>query len=667
MKNALLFPFVFFLALNISYSQYKPDSRIDSVVNLISQQRIKKYMRELTGNTMTTVNGIPTLIYSRFYLSPSNDLAAQYILEKFQSFGLYAYFQVTDSTCRNVIAVKTGTKFPNQRYMIGAHYDNILWPVNPGPYDTVHGADDNCSGVCGVLEAAKILAGMDLDYTVVFAAWDQEESGNVWGAGQYVDSAYARHDSIKGYINLDMLAWNSPGLNKFWAGPDSSSIFFQSIFSSLSTRLIPSFTQVYYPSENYGSDQLAFLRKGFHAFNVAEYNVNGNPNYHKITDTYANANIPYLASLLRPAIGMLTAFALNRTAYFSHKPLSNTLDTTQRSASVVINMPQKISTGSNSPRLYYRKSTEKTFLYVNSYNSSGDTLFFMIPGYPLGSLIYYYIAAQDTLENFVCTYPIGGSGLNPPGTTPPEKCFSYEIYSSGNYCSTTCPKPIHDMQITADTISVNQPGYVSKLSLNLTIYHQNDGDLIIQLLKPGLGMLNLSQRNGEGGKNYFYTTFDDNADISIVNGAPPFTGSYKPQAPLSTYYNNPVEGNWIIRVIDAAGGNQGTLAFWCLIFQIKTLAFTQEPGTPVKYDLSQNYPNPFNSSTRINYSIPKNSNVELKIYDMLGREVRTLVNEYQNAGNYMVMFNAGELASGVYFYKLSTDKFSETKKMLITK
>jgi subtilisin-like proprotein convertase family protein len=667
LKNALLIPFVFFLTLNITYSQYMQDSRIDSVVNLISQQRITKYMRELTGDTLTSIGGIPRLIYSRFYLSPSNDLAAQYILEKFQSFGLSAYLQVIDSTCKNVIAIKPGSKYPNQRYVIGAHYDNILWPINPGPYDTVHGADDNCSGVCGVLEAAKILAGMDLDYTVEFAAWDQEENGNVWGSDQYVDSAHARHDSIKAYINLDMLAWNNSGLNKFWAGPDTSSVFFQSIFSSLSARFIPSFTQVYYPSENYGSDQLPFLRKGFHVFNVAEYSVSSNPNYHKITDTYANANIPYLASLLRPAIGMLTAFALNKTAYYSHKALSNTTDTSQRTVTVVINMPQNISTGSNSPRLYYQRSSEMKFSYVNSYYSSGDTLKFMIPGYPSGSLVRYYFAAQDTVDSYVCTYPIGGSGTNPPGTTPPPTYFSYEIYKDFSLCSTTCPKPIMDKELVCDTILTNQNGYVDNIQVNLTIYHHNDGDLIIQMSKAGMGTLDLSQRNGEGGKNYFYTTFDDNATVPIKSGTPPFTGSYKPQSPLSVYKNHPIAGTWILRVLDLVNGNQGTLSYWCVIFRSKNSINIEETEIPASFNLSQNYPNPFNSTTRINYSIPKNSNVEMKIYDMLGREVRTLVNEHQNAGNYVVMFNAGELASGMYFFKLKTDDFSNVKKMILIK
>ncbi len=88
---------------------------------------------------------------------------------------------------------------------------------------------------------------------------------------------------------------------------------------------------------------------------------------------------------------------------------------------------------------------------------------------------------------------------------------------------------------------------------------------------------------------------------------------------------------------------------------------------PEKFVLSQNYPNPFNPSTQINYSIPVTSNVVLKIYNILGKEVATLVNGQKVAGNYTVTFDASKLASGVYFYKLQNGSFGETKKMILVK
>jgi len=88
---------------------------------------------------------------------------------------------------------------------------------------------------------------------------------------------------------------------------------------------------------------------------------------------------------------------------------------------------------------------------------------------------------------------------------------------------------------------------------------------------------------------------------------------------------------------------------------------------PMVYSLSQNYPNPFNPVTNIKFSIPAAGNVKLVIFDILGREVKTLLNDVKPAGNYVVDFNAAELSSGAYFYRLESGNFVETKKMLLVK
>lgn len=94
-----------------------------------------------------------------------------------------------------------------------------------------------------------------------------------------------------------------------------------------------------------------------------------------------------------------------------------------------------------------------------------------------------------------------------------------------------------------------------------------------------------------------------------------------------------------------------------------------DPGNslPVSYSLSQNYPNPFNPSTTINYSIAKSGYTEIKIYNILGREVKTLVNEIAAAGNHKIVFNASGLASGVYFYRIKSGDFVSTKKLILLK
>jgi Cellulase (glycosyl hydrolase family 5). len=89
--------------------------------------------------------------------------------------------------------------------------------------------------------------------------------------------------------------------------------------------------------------------------------------------------------------------------------------------------------------------------------------------------------------------------------------------------------------------------------------------------------------------------------------------------------------------------------------------------SPKNFSLSQNYPNPFNPSTTIRYSLPQSGQVKLIVYDVLGRQVATLIDEKQNAGVYDVSFNAARLTSGVYFYRLNIGTFIQTKKMLVLK
>jgi len=88
---------------------------------------------------------------------------------------------------------------------------------------------------------------------------------------------------------------------------------------------------------------------------------------------------------------------------------------------------------------------------------------------------------------------------------------------------------------------------------------------------------------------------------------------------------------------------------------------------PKDFSLSQNFPNPFNPTTNIRFALPKAGFVKLAVFDILGREVETLVNEDLIAGSYNADWNASKYSSGVYFYKLETEGFAETKKMVLTK
>jgi len=113
----------------------------------------------------------------------------------------------------------------------------------------------------------------------------------------------------------------------------------------------------------------------------------------------------------------------------------------------------------------------------------------------------------------------------------------------------------------------------------------------------------------------------------------------------------------------------GSLSVWTALIEFPVGVNTSNNQVPETFALQQNYPNPFNPSTKIRYDIPKQSSGEttLKVYDQLGREVATLVNEKLNPGSYEINWDATDYASGVYYYKLVSGSFTETKKMVLVK
>jgi hypothetical protein len=92
-----------------------------------------------------------------------------------------------------------------------------------------------------------------------------------------------------------------------------------------------------------------------------------------------------------------------------------------------------------------------------------------------------------------------------------------------------------------------------------------------------------------------------------------------------------------------------------------------ESGMPQDYQLAQNYPNPFNPSTTIEYSLPEQADVSIKIYDALGNELEVLFSGNKSAGTHRLNWNASDYASGIYFYRMNTSTFTQVRKMLLLK
>jgi len=167
-------------------------------------------------------------------------------------------------------------------------------------------------------------------------------------------------------------------------------------------------------------------------------------------------------------------------------------------------------------------------------------------------------------------------------------------------------------------------------------------------------------------QGYFYNRFTTFKDITYYNLQP---DSVITEQSWPDWTITLAAGIGEILQIDEDGTPQVVFS-GCIINgdTVGTITSIQDIAiNPDNFNLFQNYPNPFNPATTLRYAIKEEGKVKLIVYYPLGEEVKTLVNEYQKTGTYEVEFNAGDLPSGIYFYKLTSGKFSTSKKMLLLK
>ncbi len=415
----------FFLLSFLVGNAFSQSTLLDSLINKVSVDSLRLYIRQLSGDTSCVIGGSSYTIVSRHKFQPGNDKAAQYIIEKFRSFGLTAQYDSFSTTGKNVIGTKVGTHFPNKYYVVCGHFDAM--PAGT----TAPGADDNASGTAAVIELARILSQYNPQYTIKFIGFDEEEQGLV-GSHHYATQARNRNDTILGVINLDMIGYdgnNDGKINVHSKNVANTVAIANDFVENIAVHNI-GLVPVIVASQPY-SDHEAFLQKNYGAILVIEDNNDFNPYYHTTNDRFQFINVPYFHKMVKATMATLAKYALNLKIGIEHTPISSGNIIDPRTARVNIVTGLTVGSGSVQPRLYYRVdygSGFSPFNYVNDVDGpTGSQYEFVIPGQPLGTTVEYYIAVQDQGAQFLQTAPVGGSGVNPPGLNPPPQFYRYIV------------------------------------------------------------------------------------------------------------------------------------------------------------------------------------------------------------------------------------------------
>ena len=250
------------------------DHEVRALMDSVSVDSIESYIRHLSSYHTRRYD-------SRYIWDVQDWLVSRYEQMGFDTVMLHD-FPLPDSdleTTDNILAIKWGTKTPEEFVICGAHYDS--WNSDGTDPDTIRspGADDNASGVSGILESARLLSNYTFDRTIIFANWGAEEIGLI-GSAAYAHDCAEQGMDIVGYFNLDMIGYLKEG----------SDIHVHLIYvdqDSLLANFIYNFSHIYYPDMSIGQHWMSWGDSDFSSFNR-----NGYPAIHLFEDVHASS--PYI-------------------------------------------------------------------------------------------------------------------------------------------------------------------------------------------------------------------------------------------------------------------------------------------------------------------------------------------------------------------------------------
>jgi hypothetical protein len=280
-------------------SAVTPDPLIEMMIDQVYSDTVSTYDRQLAGELPVWVDGDWYTITTRYTNSGAPiQKTTSFVGQHMAGLGLAVdYHQWSGATYPNVIGEIPGMSQSDRIFIIGAHLDDV---------SGTPGADDNASGSVATMIAADIFSQYNWDCTLRFAFWTGEEQG-LLGSDVYAQRSYNLGEDIEGYLNLDMIAWNTTGSNRDIDLVYSASLppthdlalLFSDVVSAYGINLIPHLGT----SLSGGSDHASFWDYGYTAILGIEYLGDFNPYYHGPNDTPAHTDLGYFTDYVKASVG----------------------------------------------------------------------------------------------------------------------------------------------------------------------------------------------------------------------------------------------------------------------------------------------------------------------------------------------------------------------------
>ncbi|MBN1969721.1 MAG: M28 family peptidase [Candidatus Delongbacteria bacterium] len=595
----------------------KSNSLIQSYVDEVDGQRIQDDVQQMEDYG------------TRNCYKPQSIEAQNWIKEQYEAMGLEVSIQdfnmPSGAASDNVIAIQTGTKYPDEYVVCGGHYDSIISGNNQ---NVAPGADDNASGTAGAMEIARVLSQYEFDRSIIYCAFSGEEYG-LYGSEAYASYAASNNMNILGYFNLDMIAYRHPGdeIHTDIIAP-SSALPLVNFYKENAAVYVPSLG-VYDGSLSGGdSDHTSFNQNGYMGIFPFEDSQNYSPYIHSVNDLIGQSfNSQEMAELLTKAsLASVAIMATDKISDLAGIPDDGQVELVwsvfddaesyniYKDGVLLINQLETqyldLDVTNNQSYTYY-----VTAVLENGDESLESNQVVVVPRVPLA------LPFSDDFENgfqpfweFIDTaWQIASTGYN-----------SSQSAKSGN---------IVDNQSSGIKIDAVIGQYGGALEFNSKVSSEANYDY----LRLKINEIEIEKWSGE--ESWEQHTYDLNPGLNTIE---------------------------LVYTKDTSVAN-GSDCAWVDNVMITAVAVGIDENNINDFKLAGVYPNPFNPTTSIGFVLNQRSNIILRVHNSNGELVWKSSELNFNSGKNSVEFDGSKLNSGVYYYTISTEDRSLTGKMLLVK